>query len=198
MQTMLKYFVIVVGSFLIAAGTNFFLVPYKVLDGGVIGIALITNYLLDIHIGFMIIVCSIPMFMAAWLLNKEIFYNSLMGMLISSFVIDLLSPLQPYFQQNIDIGAIPSSLVGGLLIGTGLGIMLRHKTSTGGTDLLAHFLSRYIPLNIGVIILLMDAVIIGVGGMLLSTDTLKLSVFTIISGGVATGICTQKRWVRRK
>lgn len=198
MQTLVKYIVIVLGSFLIAAGTNFFLVPHKVLDGGVIGIALITNYLFDVHIGFVIILCSIPMFMAAWLLNREIFYNSLTGMLISSFVIDLLSPLQSFFQQNVSIGAIPSASVGGLLIGAGLGIMLRFETSTGGTDLLAHFLSRRIPLNVGVIILLMDAVIIGVGGLLLSGETFILSIFTIVSGGFTTGMCTQRRWARKK
>lgn len=198
MQTIIKYIVIVIGSFLIAAGTNFFLVPHKVLDGGVIGIALITNYLFDVHIGFVIILCSIPMFMAAWLLNREIFYNSLTGMLISSFVIDLLSPLQSFFRENVDIGAIPSASAGGLLIGAGLGIMLRFETSTGGTDLLAHFLSRRIPLNVGVIILLMDAVIIGVGGILLSGDTFILSIFTIVFGGLATGMCTQRRWARKK
>ncbi|WP_422657908.1 YitT family protein [Paenibacillus sp. EC2-1] len=198
MQTLIKYIVIVLGSFLIAAGTNFFLVPHKILDGGVIGIALITNYMLDVHIGFVIILCSIPMFMAAWLLNREIFYNSLTGMLISSFVIDLLSPLQSFFQQNVSIGAIPSASVGGLLIGAGLGIMLRFETSTGGTDLLAHFLSRRIPLNVGVIILLMDAVIIGVGGLLLSGETFILSIFTIVSGGFTTGMCTQRRWARKK
>lgn len=78
-------------------GDQFFLVPHKVLDGGVIGIALIANYVFDLHIGFVIILCSIPMFIAAWMLNREIFYNSLSGMLISSFVIDLLSPLQTDF-----------------------------------------------------------------------------------------------------
>ncbi|UNK17371.1 YitT family protein [Paenibacillus sp. N3/727] len=198
MQSIIKYFIIIIGSILIAAGTNFFLVPYKVLDGGVIGIALITNYLFDLHIGFVIILCSIPMFMAAWLLNRAIFYNSLTGMLISSFVIDLLSPLQPIFHPYLDWGSIPSASAGGFLIGTGLGIMLRFETSTGGTDLLAHFLARRIPLNVGVIILLMDAIIIGIGGLLLSGSTFVLSIFTIISGGIATGLCTMKRWSRKK
>lgn len=197
MPTIIKYFVIVLGSFLISVGTNFFLVPYKVLDGGVIGIALITNYLFDAHIGFIIILCSIPMFIAAWLLNRAIFYNSLTGMLISSFVIDLLSPFQLFFHQHVAFGAIPSASVGGFLIGTGLGLMLRFETSTGGTDLLAHFLSRYLPLNVGIIILLMDAVIIGIGGVLLSSETFILSIFTIVSGGLATGMCTQKKWGRK-
>ena len=67
-----KHVIIVIGSFLIAMGTNF-LVPHKVLDGGVIGIALIANYVFDLHIGFVIILCGIPMFIATWILNREIF-----------------------------------------------------------------------------------------------------------------------------
>ncbi|GAB6926752.1 hypothetical protein JCM10914A_07350 [Paenibacillus sp. JCM 10914] len=187
-----KHVIIVIGSFLIAMGTNFFLVPQKVLDGGVIGIALIANYVLDLHIGFVIILCSIPMFIAAWILNREIFYNSLSGMIISSFAIDLLSPYQAAFLHIYAPEPIPSAIMGGALIGTGLGLMLRNDASTGGTDLLAHFITRYIPLNVGVIILLMDAVIIGIGSAILSGNTFVHSIFTILSGGVTTGLCTMK------
>ena len=75
--------------------------------------------------------------------------------------------------------------------------MLRHNASTGGTDLLAHFLAKYLPLNVGVIILLMDAVIIGFGGILLSGSTFMYSVLTIVAGGFTTGMFTQKRWFKR-
>lgn len=189
-QTLWKYFIIVIGSTLIAVGTNAFLVPHKVLDGGVIGIALVANYVLDMHIGFVIILCSIPIFLAAWLLDRDIFYNSLTGMLISSFVIDLLSPLQSLVRQLLDPGAITSAAAGGFLIGAGLGLMLRHESSTGGTDLLAHFISAYVPVNVGVIILVMDLVIIGIGGLLLSGETFVQSLFTIAAGGMATGLIT--------
>ena len=83
------------------------------------------------------------------------------------------------------------------MIGAGLGFMLRHNASTGGTDLLAHFLAKYLPLNVGVIILLMDAVIIGFGGFLLSGSTFMYSVLTIVAGGFTTGMFTQKRWFKR-
>ncbi|SEK86386.1 Uncharacterised 5xTM membrane BCR, YitT family COG1284 [Paenibacillus sp. cl141a] len=193
-----KHVIIVIGSFLIAMGTNFFLVPHKVLDGGVIGIALIANYVFDLHIGFVIILCSIPMFIAAWMLNREIFYNSLSGMLISSFVIDLLSPLQTDFLRFFAPHVIISAPIGGALIGAGLGLMLRNDASTGGTDLLAHFLARYLPLNVGVIILLMDAIIIGFGGVLLSGSTFVYSILTIVAGGFTTGMITQKRWFSKE
>lgn len=198
MLSLRKHVIIVIGSLLISIGTNFFLVPHKILDGGVIGIALIANYVFDLHIGFVIVLCGIPMFIAAWVLNREIFYNSLSGMLISSFMIDLLSPLRRDVAQIFAPNILYSAPIGGALIGIGLGFMLRNDASTGGTDLLAHFLAKYVPLNVGLIILIMDAIIIGVGGILLSGSTFMYSLLTIFAGGVTTGICTHKHFSPRK
>ncbi|MEK3746931.1 YitT family protein [Paenibacillus sp. FSL E2-8871] len=186
----LRYLIILLGSLLVAAGTNFFLVPYKILDGGIIGIALIINYLSDAKIGVAIILCSFPIFLLAWLKERDIFYNSVLGLLISSFLIELLGPFQYHFLYYFEFGSISSAIIGGFLMGTGLGIMLRFKASTGGTDLLAQFIKRYVPLNLGFIIFLTDFMIIGVGGLLISKETFFHSILTIISGGVATGLCT--------
>ncbi len=186
----LRYLIILLGSLLVAAGTNFFLVPYKILDGGIIGIALIINYLFDAKIGVAVILCSFPIFLLAWLKERDIFYNSVLGLLTSSFLIELLGPMQYYFLYYFEFGSISSAIIGGFLMGTGLGIMLRFKASTGGTDLLAQFIKRYVPLNLGVIIFLTDFMIIGAGGLLISKETFFHSILTIVSGGVATGLCT--------
>lgn len=186
----LRYLIILLGSLLIATGTNFFLVPYKILDGGIIGIALIINYLSNAKIGVAILLCSFPIFLLAWLKERDIFYNSVLGLLISSFLIELLGPFQYYFLYYFEFGSVSSAIIGGFLMGTGLGIMLRFKASTGGTDLLAQFIKKYVPLNLGVIIFLTDFMIIGAGGLLISKETFFHSILTIVSGGVATGLCT--------
>ncbi|WP_054940167.1 YitT family protein [Paenibacillus ihuae] len=192
MHPFLRYTVILLGGVLIAAGTNFFLVPYKILDGGIIGIALIINYMTGTKIGLAIIVCSLPIFLLAWVKERDIFYNSILGLVISSIMIELLGPLQFYFLYYIELGSISSAIIGGFLMGSGLGLMLRFKASTGGTDLLAKFMKRYVPLNVGVIIFLTDILIIGAGGLLISKETFFHSVLTIFSGGVATGLCTME------
>lgn len=190
MRSLLRFAIILIGSLLVAVGTNFFLVPYKILDGGIIGIALIINYISGAKIGLAIILCSLPMFLLAWLKERDIFYNSVLGLLASSFLIELLGPFQYYFLYYFEFGSISSAIIGGFSMGTGLGLMLRFKASTGGTDLLAQFIKRYIPLNVGVIIFLTDFMIIGAGGILISKETFFHSILTIIAGGVATGLCT--------
>jgi uncharacterized membrane-anchored protein YitT (DUF2179 family) len=187
-----KFIAIVIGSLFIAIGINFFLVPYQILDGGVIGISLIFNYLFGAKIGLVIITCSTPIFIVAWFSNRDIFYNSISGLLVSSLFIDLLAPYQYHFLYYVELTPISNSIIGGFMVGTGLGVMLRHETSTGGTDLLAQFFSKYIPINVGIIIFSIDAIIISVGGILLSGETFVLSVITILAGGVATSLCTLK------
>lgn len=81
-----KSIVIVIGSILVSLGINLFLAPYEVLDGGIIGIGLISYYLWGLQTGFIIILLSIPIFIIAWIYYRDYFYNSLHGLLVSSFL----------------------------------------------------------------------------------------------------------------
>jgi uncharacterized membrane-anchored protein YitT (DUF2179 family) len=193
MSQLPKLIAIVVGSLIIAMGINFFLVPFQVLDGGMIGISLILNYIWDTKIGLMIMILSLPIFIYSYGYRREYFYESISGMLVSAFVIDLLAPYQYYFLYYIQLTSFTSSVLGGALVGIGIGLMLRYKTSTGGTDLLAQFLTRWIPLNLGLLIFIMDVMIIGIGGLLISVETFYNSILTIAAGGIATSLLTLKR-----
>jgi uncharacterized membrane-anchored protein YitT (DUF2179 family) len=187
-----KFIAIVVGSLFIAMGINFFLVPFQVLDGGMIGISLILKYIWDTKVGLMIMILSLPIFIYSYGYRREYFYESISGMLISAFVIDLLAPYQYYFLYYIELTSFTSSVLGGALVGIGIGLMLRYKTSTGGTDLLAQFLTKWIPLNIGLLIFIMDFMIIGIGGLLISVETFYNSILTIAAGGITTSLLTLK------
>lgn len=70
--------------------------------------------------------------------------------------------------------------------------MLRYETSTGGTDLLAQFLADIFRMNVGVIIFIIDAIVICIGGLLISKDTFLFSVVTITFVGLTTSLCTCK------
>lgn len=189
MYILKKMFVILLGSFLLSIGINFFLVPFELLDGGIIGIGLIIKYLTGIKPGLAIIVLSLPIFTLAWFYNRSYFYNSIHGMLFSSFVIDLLGPSRAYIPA-IQISPVFSSIFGGILVGLGIGIMLRHETSTGGTDLLAQFLSKIFKINVGIMIFIIDALVICLGGLLISKETFLLSSLTITVVGLFTCLCT--------
>jgi uncharacterized membrane-anchored protein YitT (DUF2179 family) len=188
----LKFLAVVVGSFFIAIGIDFFLVPFQVLDGGIFGISLILNYLFETKIGLMVILCSLPIFITAFCFYREYFYESIFGMLVSAFMIDLFAPFQFYFLYYVKLSSFSSSVIGGFLLGIGIGLMLRFKTSTGGTDLFAQLLTKWIPINVGMLIFIMDGVIISIGGLLISLETFFHSALAIAAGGIATSLLTLK------
>lgn len=183
-----KVLAILFGSCLIGIGVNGFLVPHHLLDGGIIGIALILHYYYDVPTGLTMIFLDIPLYVLAWFYGKKYFFYSIHGLILSSLFIDLLSPFEGYSQLSI----LPSSVFGGLLVGTGIGLMLRYETSTGGTDLLAQLLSRVTPLNLGVLIFIIDGIVVLSGYSVVGHEKFFYSFITIIFVGIMTSLCVLK------
>ncbi|MDZ5712828.1 YitT family protein [Jeotgalibacillus sp. HH7-29] len=180
---------IVFGSLMLSAGINGFLVPHHLLDGGMIGLALIVHYYFGIQAGLAMILLSLPLFIYSWFKNRAYFFNSLHGLFVSSLLIDWLSPLRTFFQISI----LPSVLAGGLLIGFGIGLMLRFETSTGGTDLLAHIISRAVSINAGVVIFIVDGIVILLGYQVLGLHTFLYSCGVITIVGAVTAIIVHRK-----
>ncbi|WP_141905908.1 YitT family protein [Lysinibacillus sp. Y5S-8] len=183
-----KGLVIIVGSISLSLGINLFLTPYEILDGGVVGLALILHYLYKLKIGLMIIIISIPIFIIAWFKYRAYFYNSIHGLIASSVIIDLLKPVRNLVQMD----ALYSAIFGGILVGFGIGLMLRFQTSTGGTDLIAQFICDKTGINVGILIFFIDSIVIVIGGFLLSTSTFLLSIITVLVVGITTSVITSR------
>ena len=187
-------YAIVVGSILLGIGINVFLVPHELLDGGIIGIDLIIKYIWNVKVGLSIILLSIPLYVIAWVYYRPYFYNSLHGMLFSSFMIDVLSPLRGILELPI----LFSAIIGGALVGAGIGLMLRHETSTEGTDLLAQFISRLTNYNVGILIFIIDGVVILCGSWIVGLDIFLYSVVVVtVVGAVTTMLTSINRKVGR-
>ena len=189
---MKKTVTILIGSLLIAIGINFFLVPHKLLEGGAVGISLVFHYLFDVKVGLTYLLISIPVFIIAWFFYRSFFYNGIHGMLFSSLIIDFLYPLH-YIGENMALSTIISAALGGVFIGTGVGIMFLLDISDGGIDLLAQMLSRKLKLNPGAVIFGFDIVIVSIGSMLLTSTDLLSSYVTVFFVGITTSyIVSQK------
>ncbi|GGJ77674.1 uncharacterized membrane-anchored protein YitT (DUF2179 family) [Anoxybacillus voinovskiensis] len=177
-----------IGSVLLAIGINVFLVPHHLLDGGIIGIGLIIKYIWNVKVGAAIICLSIPLYMIAWFYYRPFFYNSLHGLLFSSFMIDVLSVLRGTVQLDV----LTSSVAGGILVGAGIGMMLREETSTGGTDLLAQFIAEVTNWNVGIIIFVIDAIVITIGSLIVPGASFLQSFLVVTVVGIVTTMLTHK------
>lgn len=189
-----KIAAIFVGSLLIGMGVNGFLVPHHLLDGGIIGIGLILHYHYEVPTGLSMILLSIPLYILVWFYNREYFFYGIIGFLTSSISIDFLSFLRDLFSLNLVLSAI----LGGVIIGIGIGLMLRFETSTGGTDLLAQVLSKILSIQVGPIIFLIDGIVLASGYKIIGLTTFSASFLTIFCVAVFTTLLSKNSPIRKE
>ena len=153
----------VLGSALFAAGFAFFLQPNDLSSGGISGLALILVELTQFgSVGVVSILINLPLFLLGGLkIGKRFFVGSLIGMLLSSVLIDGFAALHlPAVEPVIAI------VYGGVLCGLGVGIVFAAGTSTGGSDILVRLLKlRYRNVPIGQISLTFDALVVLLTGI---------------------------------
>lgn len=174
------------GSILIGIGINTFILPMHLLNGGMIGVCLIVNYLWGFKVGLVIFFLNIPIYFFTLLKNKTYFLNSLIGLIFTSIAVEFLFPLNGIVHLPI----VLSALSGGIMIGFGIGIMVRQDACPGGLDLIAFFISKMFSLNFGIIIFLIDSTVISIGLFVLKDLTLAYSLLTILGVALTTSLLT--------
>lgn len=153
-----RYLVIVIGSAVYAVGFQFFMFPNSIVSGGLSGIAMIINRLINLPVGMLIMVMNIPLFAVAWKhFGLDYLLASLAGVALSSVFVDLFA-LGGYVATD---DLLLACIMGGAIKGAGLGIIYYVGASTGGIDIVAKIVRRKYPhLNFGSVILWLDVGII--------------------------------------
>lgn len=178
--------IIVVGSIFVGIGINFFFVPHHFLDGGMIGIGLISHYWFGFKPGLTIILLSVPLYFLAFLKDRALFYNSIHGLWLSSLMIDF------FYQWHtaVDFPPLISAFLGGTFVGIGIGLMLRGNSATGGSDLLAQLIGKSFALNVGKLIFAFDSIVLLVGFPIIGTEAFIYSLLAVSTVGFFTTILT--------
>ena len=133
-----EYFFVIIGAAVVALGFNLFLFPNQIASGGVSGISTILHGLFGWNAGLVQYAFNIPLFIAGVLiLGKSFGFKSLLGTLALPFFIILTENLEAATMEPL-LGAI----FGGIVVGSGIGLVFKGKASTGGTDLLAQIITK--------------------------------------------------------
>lgn len=145
---------------------------------GISGIALITYHLTGLPMGAVTIALNIPIVIICYkFLGRDFFIRSLKTMIISSFLLDYVAPLFPVYEGDRLLAAICT----GVLQGFGFGMIYSMDTSTGGMDFVIMTIRKLKPyMSIGKITLILDVIIVGIGGFLIG------DVESIIYGFILT------------
>ena len=155
-EQLLAWLQIVLGCVIGAAAYPTFLDPGKIAPGGLTGVAMILKHLWGWDIGITSLILNIPLFIVGYKAMGRVFaFRSLAATILFSLMIDLL-PL-----KAITVEPILGTLYGGILLGIGLGFILRGGATTGGTDMAARMVHKYLPfLSVGMFLFLIDCIVV--------------------------------------
>jgi uncharacterized membrane-anchored protein YitT (DUF2179 family) len=163
-------------SLISSIGLNMFIIPHKLLSGGVSGISLIIQYLTGIHAGIIIILFNIPLFILSIKeLDKEFTILTIIGTLSQSIFLILTRDVSKlFFAEDM----ILSCIYGGVINGLALGLIFSNYGSLGGTDIISMIIRRRFSLEIGKVSFGINVVIVSVGAVFFGVER---ALYTLIS-----------------
>ncbi len=158
LRVLADYVLLTVGALVIAANVPLFLVPNRVVSTGVTGMGMLANFLWNWPIGMVTLALNFPLLLAGlrWGGGLKFFVRTVYTVIVMTVAIDLLGQVLPPIQGD----PLIYTLFGGLLDGVGIGLVLRGRGTTGGTDIISQLLHRHKGVPFGHTFLVVNAVIL--------------------------------------
>lgn len=150
---------ILIGAALFSFGFVHFNIQNELGEGGFAGITLIMFFLWKWDPALMNLLLNIPMFIIGWkLLGRKVFVYTIIGTVaVSAFLkLFLIYEVQVHLQNDL----LLASLFAGVFVGAGLGIIFRYGGTTGGVDIIARLVQKYVGWSMGKTMFLFDALVI--------------------------------------
>lgn len=171
-----RLIMILLGSLLCALSINIFIIPHKLLGGGVSGLAIIAQYLTGLPSGYLILLLNIPIFIFGLkFVDKDFVIYSLFGMVSLSVLMILTVNINHVIKVD---NLLLSCIYGGVIGGAGGGLVLRNRASLGGTDIISVIIKKKFGMNIANASLAMNLVVVSLGAFFTSFE---LALYTLIS-----------------
>ncbi|MFS0576756.1 YitT family protein [Sporosarcina sp. 179-K 3D1 HS] len=150
---------IILGAAIFSFGLVHFNIQHALAEGGFTGITLILLFAFDWDPAIMNLVLNIPMFFLGWkLLGKRMFIYTIIGTVAVSIFIKVFMKYQIDVHLQDDMFLV--ALFAGVFIGIGLGIIFRNGGTTGGVDIIARLMNKYMGWSMGKTMFMFDALVI--------------------------------------
>jgi uncharacterized membrane-anchored protein YitT (DUF2179 family) len=175
-RTIRQVILIVIGAIIASYGLEAVLIPNHIIDGGVTGISIMGARIFDMQLGLFLFILNLPF---VYLGYKQIGFSfavkSIVGIVALSLGAILMNNLAPILSSEDALLVVAS---GGILLGLGIGIVLRNGGVLDGTDVLAVLISRKVPFSVGDIILFMNIFIFAIAAFVFTLESALYSALT--------------------
>ena len=164
------------GCILLSVSINVFLTPNKISAGGISTIGTVLLHIFGIKMSLTNLIFNAILFIFGYKsLGKYAMIQTSAGILLLSVCLEFTSHIQPYFENEL-IGV----LSGGVLMGAGVGMIVKTGASTGGSDFAGLILKKLMPhISLSKLIMIIDCVIVILAGIVFKSYT--VTVYSIIA-----------------
>ena len=169
---------IIFGAACAAVAIELFLMPNKIIDGGIIGISLILDYLTPniwwLSFSTLVVILNIPFMYSGYKqIGKTFMLSSAFGIVALAFIESTLHAVPPFTTEPI-----LATVFGGLILGLGVGLVIRHGGSLDGTEIMGILLTKKLPFSVGEFVMFVNLFVFAWAAFVFGVEQAMYSVMT--------------------
>ncbi len=171
---LLKSAMIILGAALSSVGLEIFLIPNNIIDGGIVGISIMSSYITHFPLGLFTFGLNLPFLIMGYRqIGKTFVLSTLFAIICLSVGVSLLHPI-----SGLTHDVFLAAIFGGIINGAGVGLIIRAGGSLDGTEMIAIIFDKKISFSIGEIVMFFNVFILGSAGFLYGWDRAMYSLVT--------------------
>lgn len=167
-----RYLFIVIGGFLVALALESFLIPNQIIDGGIIGISIILSEITPLPLSIYIILLNLPFLIVGY---KQIGKTFTITTLVSVGLLSMFD-YQLHGLKVFTGDMFLATIFGGIILGIGVGLIIRNGGSLDGTEIVAILLNKKFGFSVGEIVMFFNLFIMSSAGLIFAWESAMYSL----------------------
>ncbi len=163
---------IIIGAAMMSVALEIFLVPNQLIDGGITGISIMLSDIFDIPLGILLTLLNVPFLIIGYKqIGKTFALSTLMAVVLMSIGTQLLHPVKP-----LTVEPLLAAVFGGVILGVGVGLVVRYGGSLDGTEIVAILVSKRLPFSVGEVVMFFNFFILSGAGFVFGWNNAMFSL----------------------
>lgn len=169
---MKKYIYIFIGSIITAIGLEIFLIPNNIIDGGVVGVSIMLSAITGLPFGAFLIFINLPfLYLGYKHIGKAFAIATTFAVISLSFWSSVFLPVLPVTNDYF-----LAAVFGGIITGTGVGLIIRNGGSLDGTEIVAILTDKKTVFSVGEIVMFINLFILSSASLVFGWDKAMYSL----------------------
>ena len=179
-----EFFAITVGAIIVAAAVYFFMLPSHVSVGSGAALAMVLSNFIPLSVAFITLIMNIGLLIIAFLLiGPEFGLKTVYCSILMPLVMGLFEIIFPNF-QSITQDPLLDVICYILIVGVGLAILFSRNASSGGLDIVAMIMKKFLRVDVGQAMSTAGLIVALSSALCYDSKTVVLSLLGTYFGGI--------------